>query len=151
MQMNKNVGIIGAIAVIAVVGYWYFNPNSTPSALMPTGAAGVPAGEGTDIVQITVPELTGNAILGEKIFNLKCAACHGQNAVGTEGVAPPLVHKVYEPNHHGETAFVLAAKNGVHAHHWSFGNMPPVDGVTDGDVKMVVAYIRALQQANGIR
>jgi hypothetical protein len=28
--------------------------------------------------------------------------------------------------------------------------MPAVEGLTDGDVKMVVAYIRELQRANGI-
>jgi hypothetical protein len=28
--------------------------------------------------------------------------------------------------------------------------MPPVAGVTDGDVKMIVAYVRELQRANGI-
>ncbi|KKK93735.1 hypothetical protein LCGC14_2689930, partial [marine sediment metagenome] len=30
------------------------------------------------------------------------------------------------------------------------GNMPPVEGVTPGEVKMVVAYVRELQRANGI-
>ena len=47
-------------------------------------------------------------------------------------------------------AFVLAAKNGVRAHHWDFGNMPAVEGVTQADVLNVVAYIRRLQQENGI-
>ena len=79
-----------------------------------------------------------------------CAACHGANAAGQNGVAPPLVHKIYEPSHHGDAAFLLAAKQGVRAHHWKFGNMPPVEGVTPGDVKMVVAYVRELQRANGI-
>ncbi len=63
---------------------------------------------------------------------------------------PPLVHKFYEPNHHGDMAFVLAAKNGVRAHHWKFGDMPPVKGVTQGDVLNIVAYVRALQRENGI-
>jgi hypothetical protein len=47
-------------------------------------------------------------------------------------------------------AFVLAAQNGVRAHHWKFGNMPRIEGLTQGDVKMVVAYVRELQRANGI-
>jgi hypothetical protein len=29
--------------------------------------------------------------------------------------------------------------------------MPPVEGLTDGDLKMVVAYVRELQRANGIK
>ncbi|MEE9388504.1 MAG: cytochrome c, partial [Paracoccaceae bacterium] len=35
-------------------------------------------------------------------------------------------------------------------HHWRFGSMPPVEGLTDGDVAMVVDYVRTLQRANGI-
>jgi len=47
-------------------------------------------------------------------------------------------------------AFVLAAQNGVRAHHWEFDNMPAVEGVTRSDILAIVAYIRALQRANGI-
>ena len=47
-------------------------------------------------------------------------------------------------------AFVLAAQNGARAHHWNFGNMPAVEGVTQGDVLNIVAYVRALQRENGI-
>ena len=83
-------------------------------------------------------------------FEAKCAACHGVNAAGQDGVAPPLVHKVYEPSHHGDESFQRAASLGVRAHHWPFGNMPAVEGLTRGDVKMIIAYIRELQRANGI-
>jgi hypothetical protein len=47
-------------------------------------------------------------------------------------------------------AFVLAAKNGVRAHHWKFGNMPPVKGLTQADVKYIARYVRELQRENGI-
>jgi hypothetical protein len=47
-------------------------------------------------------------------------------------------------------AFVLAAKQGVRAHHWRFGNMPAVEGVSDEDVLQITDYVRALQRANGI-
>ena len=66
------------------------------------------------------------------------------------GVAPPLVHVIYEPSHHGDRAFLLAAQNGVRGHHWPFGNMPPVEGITQADVMDIVAYIRRLQRENGI-
>ena len=46
-------------------------------------------------------------------------------------------------------AFLMAAQNGVRAHHWRFGNMPPQQ-VTRGEVARIVTYIRELQQANGI-
>lgn len=108
-------------------------------------------GEGEAIAQVVVPDkLSANAQLGKRVFDGACAVCHGTNAAGQNGVAPPLVLKIYEPSHHGDEAFLRAAKNGVTAHHWRFGNMPPVAGLTDGDVKMVVAYVRELQRANGI-
>lgn len=84
------------------------------------------------------------------MFDAKCATCHGVNATGLQDMGPPLVHKIYEPSHHGDESFQRAAAMGVRAHHWRFGNMPPVEGVTRADIAMVVAYIRALQRANGI-
>jgi mono/diheme cytochrome c family protein len=88
--------------------------------------------------------------IGARAYDAACAACHGVNAQGQDGVAPPLVHKIYEPGHHGDMSFVLAAQNGVRAHHWKFGDMPPVEGVTRSDVLAIIAYVRALQRANGI-
>jgi mono/diheme cytochrome c family protein len=65
---------------------------------------------------------------GEAKFNTNCARCHGQQATGT-AQGPPLVHKIYEPNHHGDFAFQRAAANGVRAHHWQFGDMPRSNAV----------------------
>ena len=87
--------------------------------------------------------------VGETTFNATCAACHGKQAAGTDH-GPPLVHKIYEPNHHGDQAFQYAAANGVRAHHWEFGNMPKVEGVTPGDVDQIVKYVRWLQKQAGI-
>ena len=87
---------------------------------------------------------------GETTFNANCAACHGKQAAGTDH-GPPLVHKIYEPNHHGDPAFQRAAANGVTAHHWEFGNMPKVEGVTPGDVDQIVKYVRWLQRQAGIQ
>jgi hypothetical protein len=61
-----------------------------------------------------------------------------------------LVHIIYEPSHHGDESFQRAAAMGVQGHHWSFGNMPPVEGIASADVTMIVAYVRELQRANGI-
>jgi mono/diheme cytochrome c family protein len=87
--------------------------------------------------------------VGETTFNANCAACHGKQAAGTDH-GPPLVHKIYEPHHHGDPAFQLAAANGVRAHHWEFGNMPKVDAVTPQDVDQIVKYVRWLQKQAGI-
>jgi mono/diheme cytochrome c family protein len=86
---------------------------------------------------------------GEAKFNANCAACHGVGGVGTSQ-GPPLVHKIYEPNHHGDAAFQRAAAQGVRAHHWEFGNMPKIDSVTPADVDQITQYIRWLQKQAGI-
>ena len=136
-----------ALAVVLAIGFWWTGPTGEDVA---TSADNVTRTNGL-MVDVILPEtLSANAEIGKLAYDAKCAVCHGANAAGQDGVAPPLVHKIYEPSHHGDAAFLLAAKNGVRAHHWRFGNMPPVEGVTDGDVKMIVAYIRELQRANGI-
>jgi len=102
-----------------------------------------------DLSSLTLPDLTPEQKDGRALFEANCAVCHGENAVGSDQ-GPPLVHRIYEPSHHGDMAFVLAARQGVRAHHWRFGNMPPVDGVSDEAVLQITAYVRALQRANGI-
>jgi mono/diheme cytochrome c family protein len=101
------------------------------------------------IVKVSVPTLSSLAMAGEVAFEATCAACHGINGAGTEN-GPPLVHDIYNPGHHPDEAFYLAARRGTRQHHWSFGNMPPLDDVTDEDLLAIVAYVRELQQANGI-
>jgi len=86
---------------------------------------------------------------GEVLFGRNCAVCHGDKAAGSDK-GPPLVHRIYEPSHHGDMAFLLAVRNGSRAHHWNFGDMPPVEGVSDADVALIVTYVRGLQRAAGI-
>lgn len=86
---------------------------------------------------------------GQAKFTASCSACHGAGGVGTSQ-GPPLVHKIYEPNHHGDAAFQRAAANGVKAHHWEFGNMPKIDAATPEDVDQIIKYVRWLQKQAGI-
>jgi mono/diheme cytochrome c family protein len=86
---------------------------------------------------------------GQGKFAAHCARCHGEGGVGTKQ-GPPLVHKIYEPNHHGDAAFQRAASSGVRAHHWNFGDMPKVEGVTAEDVTEIIRYVRWLQRQAGI-
>ncbi len=86
---------------------------------------------------------------GEQKFAANCSACHGAGGVGTTQ-GPPLVHRIYEPNHHGDAAFQRAAANGVKAHHWEFGDMPKIVTVKPDDVDQIVKYVRWLQKQAGI-
>jgi cytochrome c5 len=94
-----------------------------------------------------VPEEYSN---GEIAYNHYCATCHGKEATGTDH-GPSFLHRVYEPTHHGDSSFLMAPRTGVRAHHWNFGDMPKVAGVTDVELDQIVAYIRWLQRQAGIR
>lgn len=152
--MNSKTLLIIVAILIAAFAIWTFSMRG----MMGSGMGGsmmepemIEGNAGGAMVDIIVPaSLSANAEIGKRIFDVKCAACHGTNAVGQSGVAPPLVHKIYEPSHHGDYAFIRAAQAGVRAHHWSFGNMPAIEDITEGEVKLVTAYIRELQRANGI-
>lgn len=87
--------------------------------------------------------------VGHDKFHSFCAPCHGPEGVGTDH-GPPLVHKIYEPSHHADMAFQQAAARGVRAHHWKFGNMPKIDGVSPEDVTEIIGYVRWLQKQAGI-
>lgn len=103
------------------------------------------------IVTVSVPvELSERAAMSKRAFDAVCASCHGDNAGGQQGIAPPLIHKIYEPSHHGDMSFVLAAQRGVESHHWPFGDMPSVDYLTKANIVGIVAYVRELQLENGI-
>jgi cytochrome c len=139
------------LAGIAVAGWQAFQPPAASQghSMVPPDTSDIAMGD--PIEQVRLPaSLSADGTVGKGIFEAKCAACHGENAAGQNGVAPPLVHKTYEPGHHADEAFQRAVQSGVRAHHWQFGNMPPVSGLTRGDVQMIARYVRELQRENGI-
>lgn len=100
-------------------------------------------------VSVNVPDLSPAAVRGKAAFDANCAICHGVNASGTDK-GPPLVHNIYNPGHHADGAFFIAAKRGVRSHHWPYGDMPPQPQVSEGQIKDIIVYVRELQRANGI-
>lgn len=139
--------ITAGVLAGAGIGIWLAFGAGIPT---PETAAHQPSADGA-LVSIELPDThSRQALSGKRAFETVCADCHGENAVGRDGAGPPLVHKIYEPSHHGDMSFQLAVRNGVRAHHWSFGNMPPQDGLTRGDVADITTYVRELQRANGI-
>jgi cytochrome c len=101
------------------------------------------------VVDVRVPALSAQATSGEAAFNENCVACHGDNASGSDQ-GPPLIHNIYNPGHHADAAFFMAASRGVRAHHWPYGSMPPQPQVSRNQMIDIVRYIRELQAANGI-
>lgn len=145
--MNKRYVLPVAILSAVVVGALIFQRGANDEVRSGNENASLD----TALVQIILPEtISAYAEIGERAFEAKCASCHGVDGVGRNGAAPPLIHKIYEPSHHGDESFQRAVSLGVRSHHWPFGDMPPVAGLTRAEVTMIIAYIREIQQANGI-
>ncbi|WP_370313071.1 cytochrome c [Sagittula sp.] len=141
----KKIAFAFAAVVAVAIGAYLTTTQTNSQETTDTSTEGAP------IVSVTLPEtLSAEAQVGKQAFDAVCAACHGKNAAGKDGFGPPLVHKIYEPSHHGDMAFFLAVQQGVRAHHWRFGNMPAQEGLTKADVAGIVTYVRELQRANGI-
>lgn len=93
------------------------------------------------------PMLAGDAD-GRTVFAARCASCHGEDLRGSDE-GPSQLSIVYEPNHHSDATYRAAIRNGVGQHHWNFGDMPPVEDITDEQIERVIAYIRSEQQRLG--
>ena len=104
---------------------------------------------GSQTVSVVVPDLSDVARQGAELFTANCSECHGATAGGSSQ-GPPLVDKIYEPGHHADFSFVRAVDVGSPQHHWQFGDMEPVPGLSPEDVKKIICYVRELQYANGI-
>ncbi len=102
-----------------------------------------------ETIAVTLPELTPAAQAGAQPFIKHCAECHGMIGGGTDK-GPPLIHRIYEPNHHADFSFYRAVQQGTPAHHWPYGDMAPLPHVSEADVKIIIKFIREVQRANGI-
>jgi mono/diheme cytochrome c family protein len=123
-----------AIAVIVAGGiYWWQDQSKTSD----------------HGIVVKMPALTAKGELGGRLFNENCAACHGTNAAGSDK-GPPLIHKIYEPGHHGDGAFYRAVQQGVRRHHWPYGDMAPIPSISREEVTNIIRFIREVQQHNGI-
>ena len=139
--------LVGGVAVLVWKGSSEDDlATPTVNTLMHGTAAGAPARPADQIVEA---KLSSAGQMGQIAFDENCAACHGAKAAGSDQ-GPPLVHKIYEPSHHADFSVVMATKNGVRAHHWRFGDMAAVSGVTDKQIEWITKYVREMQRANGI-
>jgi mono/diheme cytochrome c family protein len=123
------IAVVDAILVLAVTAL----PVSAQSMAVAKPSAG----------------LMPNPATGKELYTRYCAQCHGADLEGSDR-GPPFLHKIYESSHHGDISFQIAAQRGVRAHHWRFGDMPPVPGVTPDDIAHIIAYVRYEQRKVGI-
>lgn len=86
---------------------------------------------------------------GDELYEQSCASCHGSDLRGTDQ-GPSLLSQVYEPGHHPDASFRAAITRGSPAHHWSFGDMPPIPGLEDDEIERIIAHVRERQEAHGL-
>lgn len=115
------------------------------ASLLATVAAAQPV-----VVPQPSPGLMPNPGQGKALYARHCASCHGADLNGSDK-GPPFLHRVYEPAHHGDASFQMAVRHGVRAHHWGFGDMAPVPGVSADDAAHIIAFVRGEQRKVGIR
>ncbi|RMH21330.1 MAG: cytochrome c [Gemmatimonadetes bacterium] len=128
----------GLLALVLLAGCGPSDADEAGSEASPRAAA-IPA----------EAEIPDTLQAGRRAYDQRCASCHGPAGTGTRA-GPPLVHSIYRPAHHADAAFLLAVRNGVRAHHWRFGDMPPLPGVAEAEVRQIVAWVRWLQRRAGI-
>ena len=133
-MIKRNLTWITIVGLASLVVVAMVAQRGSSSA--PDGGTGIPP---------QAPELVA---AGDLLYLSSCAACHGVDLRGTS-TGPSHLSVVYEPNHHGDFAFVSAARNGVRQHHWPFGDMEAVPGLSDEDLEAIVAYVRETQRVEG--
>jgi mono/diheme cytochrome c family protein len=129
---RMRLAIVGTAAVVVAVAAYSFI-----------------VGDSANGDEVMIPALSGAGARGQVAYGRVCASCHGDKIDGTEK-GPPLMHPFYNPGHHGDAAFVAAARRGAKAHHWHFGDMEPIDGVSDTELTEVIRFVREVQKANGL-
>lgn len=127
------VGVVAAVIAIVV-----FGGNAPPPIDPMTGQS-----------DFNIPPQDSELVAeGEVLYQVSCAACHGSDLRGTD-LGPSQLSVVYQPGHHSDLNYLSAVFNGVQAHHWNFGDMAPISGLTEDDVVRIIAYIREAQRTEG--
>ncbi len=150
MKNAKAVGFILVASLVGVVGWIYTRPllDTVPDPTAEIADSMIFAA----VVDVQLPTtFSAEAAAGETQYEGVCASCHGLNAAGKDGIAPPLVHKIYQPSRHGNHAFLVAMRKGTRQHHWPYGPMMPLERqLTDDEISAIIRYVRELQRENGI-
>jgi mono/diheme cytochrome c family protein len=106
-------------------------------------------GGGGDDVSLDEHQLVAK---GDRLFHgeATCQLCHGSDLRGTV-MGPPLVDERYAPSKLPDASIHDAVRGGVQQRNWTFGPMPALPHLSDDDIDALTAYVRSVQQENGIR
>ncbi len=120
------------------------------SVFMVTGCYGQNQSRHSQVTLSAEISADPDPIPGKSIYASKCSIYHGKGGTGSSQ-GPPLAHKIYEPGHHADYSFYRAVTSGVRSHHWRFGNMPAIPGISPEEAGHIIAYIRPEQCRAGIK
>ena len=147
---------IARAAIAALVVALLFLATACPAddaeepVATPTSAPAATATATEEPTPTATPESRFSGTDGRSLYGQACSVCHGQNLEGTNA-GPTFLDRIYAPGHHADISFIFAVERGVRAHHWNFGNMAPVEGLSHEQVLAIIAFIREQQRAAGIQ
>lgn len=145
------VPIISAVLLVLVVAGLVWVTQVRPSAAGQTEtAAQAQAASQQQPAADTAPVSAGNPQMGQQKFASTCAACHGQNAEGIQGLGKPLADSQFIKNMSDEALieFVKVGRGPSDPENTTGIAMPPKGGnpsLSDDDLQDIVAHLRALQ------
>ena len=98
----------------------------------------------------SVPVSSLSFQLGGIAYAKECTECHGRTARGTVR-GPNLIHPDYGPGKRSDAQFSQALREGKQARRAGYLDMPAVQDRSERNLKQLVAFLREVQRANGIR
>jgi len=133
MKRTKWLTLLAVLAlVLAACGYSDVSSDTT---------APPPSGGGEDV---------GGAAQGQELFKSTCAACHGQNAEGIDGLGTDMNNNEFiQSQSNAELiVFIAVGRSTTDPGNTTGVAMPPKGGnssLTDTDLADIVDYLRTLQ------
>jgi mono/diheme cytochrome c family protein len=103
-------------------------------------------------LSLDVADFTPNLLVGQELYTLNCAGCHGAEGQGIAGIAAPLVGSPYlDPSIATDAqlwAFIRVGRT-ADSPYSKLGRPMPASGgnpsLTDSDLLNIIAYIRTLE------
>jgi len=132
MRRTKWLLFLGALAlVVASCGYSDVSSDTTAA----------PSGGGEDV---------GGAANGQELFKSTCAACHGQNAEGIDGLGTDMHDNefIQSQSNADLIVFIAVGRSVTDPDNTTGVDMPPKGGdssLTETDLADIVDYLRTLQ------
>ena len=149
--MTQSSALARAVIVVvatSLVAFACGSDDGDVASAAPTTAAEATASATSAVTSSSPTQTSTSEPDGAAAYQQYCAQCHGVDLRGTDQ-GPSQLSIIYEPGHHGDYSFRAAIRDGSPEHHWWFGDMPPVEGISDSEIEAVIMFVRAEQERLG--